>query len=155
MGVDVSVAIAIDRPPATVMAFASDPMNDPAWIGGIRSVEILSPGPVGAGTIVKRVASFLGRKIDYTTEITDLEPGVRLTMTSLAGPFPLAVTYGFEPATAGTRMTIRNTGDPKGLFRLTEPLLKAAIRRNVRRDLAALKSLLETADPPAPLRHAS
>ena len=155
MGVEVSVAIAIDRPPAIVMAFTSDPTNDPAWIGGIRYVEILSPGPVGAGTIVKRAASFLGRRINYTTEITELEPGVRLTMTSVAGPFPLTVTYGFEPTTAGTRMTIRNTGDPKGLFRLTKPLLKAAIRRNVTRDLAVLKSLLETADPPAPIRQVS
>ena len=155
MGVDVSVTIAIDRPPAIVMAFASDPTNDPAWIGGIRSVDILSQDPVGPGTTVRRVASFLGRKIGYTTEITDLEPGVRLTMRSLAGPFPLAVTYGFEPTTTGTRMTIRNTGDPKGFFRLTKPLLKAAIRRNVRRDLAALKSLLETSDPPAPMRKAS
>ena len=71
-------------------------------------------------------------------------------MTLVADPFPLTVSYGFEQTAAGTWMTIRNSGDPKGFFRLAGPFLEAAIRRNVRRDLVTLKSVLETADP---LRH--
>ena len=72
MGFDVTTAIGIDRAPTDVMAYASNPGNDPSWIGGIRSVEILTPGPFGPGTVVKRLASFLGRQIDYTTEVTEL-----------------------------------------------------------------------------------
>ena len=44
----------------------------------------------------------------------------------------------------GTRMTLRNEGEPSGFGRLAAPALAAAMRRANRKDLQALKSLLES-----------
>ena len=74
MAVDVTATGTVNRPRDEVAAFLRDPANDPAWIGGIRGVRLLTPGPVAVGSQVERTASFLGRRVHYVNEITDLTP---------------------------------------------------------------------------------
>ena len=40
-------------------------------------------------------------------------------------------------------MTLRNRGNPSGFSRLAAPFIRTAMRRAVRKDLKALKQLLE------------
>jgi uncharacterized membrane protein len=143
MAVDVSAEVVIGRPRAEVAAFATDPANDPVWIGGIRSARALQEGPVAVGSRVERTAVFLGRRIEYVNEVVELEPGARLRMRSVRGPFPMEITYGFADASEGTRATIRVQGDAGGFYRLAGPLLSGAVRRSVSGDLRRLKALLE------------
>ena len=77
----------IDRPRDQVAAYLRDPANDTTWIGGIRSARLLTPGPVTVGSQVERVASFLGRRVQYVNEITELTAD-RLAMRSVRSPFP-------------------------------------------------------------------
>ena len=46
MDVDVTVLADIRRPREEVAAFASDPRNVPRWYANIRSVDVLTDGPV-------------------------------------------------------------------------------------------------------------
>jgi len=142
--IDVTVETTIARPHAEVAAFATDPGNDTSWILALSSARALTDGPVGPGMRVERIASFLGRRIEYVNEVTAFEPGRRLEMRSVQGPFPMEVTYEFEDAGEGTLMRIRNRGDAGGFYRLARPMLAAAVRRGVARDLAELKRLLES-----------
>jgi hypothetical protein len=89
------------------------------------------------------VASFLGRRIEYTYEVVDLVPGKRLVMRTAQGPFPMQTTYTWEPAEGGTRMTLRNNGEPSGFARIAGPVMELAMRRAMTKDLAALKRRLE------------
>jgi len=67
-------------------------------------------------------------------------------MRTSHGPFPMETTYTWEPAGEGrTRMTLRNRGEPSGIWNLLAPVLVSAIRRANQKDLAKLKSLLEGA----------
>jgi Polyketide cyclase / dehydrase and lipid transport len=142
--IDVQVQETIARPRAVVAAFATDPANDTRWILALRSARQLTAGAIGPGTQVERVASFLGRRIVYVNEIVELEPGRRLRMRSVRAPFPMSVDYEFEDAGAGaTVMRIRAGGDAGGFYRVAAPLLAAAVRRGIARDLAALKRRLE------------
>jgi hypothetical protein len=95
------------------------------------------------GTQVERVASFLGRRIEYVNEIVALEPGRRLAMRSVKAPFPMEVTYELEDAGDGTLMRIRAAGDAGGFYRIAGPLLGKAVRRGIARDLAELKRVME------------
>lgn len=53
--------------------------------------------------------------------------------------------YTWEDTPAGgTRMKLRNRGEPAGFSRLAAPLMASAIRRANRKDLARLKAILET-----------
>ena len=143
MSVDVTVETTIGRPPAEVAAFAMDPANDRAWIGALDSVRTLTDGPVGVGTQVERVASFLGRRIEYVNEITAYEAGRRLEMHSVKAPFPMTVTYEFEPAGEGTLARIHTGGEASGFYALATPLLEQMVKRGVSRDLSKLKAVLE------------
>jgi hypothetical protein len=87
----------------------------------------------------------MGRRIHYTYEVTEFSPLERLVMRTAEGPFPMETSYRWEPVMEGvTRMTLRNRGMPSGFSRLIAPLLARAIRRANRKDLAALRRLLES-----------
>ena len=144
MTVDVLTEIEIDRPRPAVAAFASDPDNATAWYANIEAIEWRGPKHLAVGSRVAFVARFLGRRLEYTYEVRELVADERLVMATSEGPFPMETTYAWEDApSGGTRMTLRNRGEPSGFARLSAPVMAAAMRRANRRDLRLLKSLLE------------
>jgi hypothetical protein len=137
MSVDITAKVHVSRDPAAVAAYMTDPGNDPQWIGGLREVQLLGDGPVRVGSRVRRVASFLGRRVEYVNEILVVD-GHQLDMRSVKAPFPMRITYRFEPAPeGGTTVSNRVRGGGPRLF---NPL----VRRNVQRDLERLRDVLET-----------
>jgi hypothetical protein len=144
VAVDVATEIEIARPRSEVAAFAADPDNATAWYARIESVEWESPGPLAVGSQVSFVAHFLGRRLAYTYRIDLLEPGERLVMRTADGPFEMETSYAWaDTGQDGTRMTLRNRGEPSGFSRVLAPFLAGAMRRANRKDLRRLKELLE------------
>ena len=147
MSVDVLSEIEVRRPRAEVAAYAADPDNATKWYENIKSVQWQTPRPLVEGTKVAFVAEFLGRRLAYTYEVVDLEPGSRLTMRTSDGPFPMETTYRWsDTGDGGTRMQLRNRGRPSGFARLVAPMMAAAMRRANRKDLLRLKAVLENGD---------
>jgi hypothetical protein len=143
MVVDVSTEIVIAQPRAKVANFATDPNNVPTWYQNIKSVEWKTPAVVVVGSRITFVAHFLGRRMAYTYEIVEYIPEERLVMRTTEGPFPMQTTYTWETVADGTRMTLRNNGVPAGFSMLVAPFMQIAMRSANRKDLAALKRLLE------------
>lgn len=144
MAVDVHTEIDINRPRSDVAAFAADPDNATAWYKNIKSVQWETPRPVVVSSRVRFVAQFLGRTLEYTYEIREIEPGSRFVMSTAQGPFPMETTYQWEDAgDRVTRMTLRNRGDPAGFAALSAPFMARAMRRANQADLQRLKDLLE------------
>jgi len=144
--VDVETSIEIDVARHQVAAFASDPQNAPRWYVNISSVVLETPPPVAVGSRMAFVAHFLGRRIAYTYEVRELVGGKRFVMSTADGPFPMQTTYAWsDTADGGTRMTLRNQGEPTGFGHVTAPVMIRAMRRANRKDLQTLKSLLENA----------
>jgi uncharacterized protein YndB with AHSA1/START domain len=142
--VDVLTQIEIARPPAEVAAFAAEPDNAPRWYVNIKSAEWRSDRALRVGARVAFVAQFLGRRMAYTYEIVEWQPGARLVMRTAEGPFPMETSYTWAAAPAGgTLMTLRNRGTPSGFSRLAAPFMAWAMRRANRADLARLKALME------------
>lgn len=142
--VDVTTEIVIERPPGVVSVYACDPTNAPDWYGNIKKVEWKSAPVVHVGSRVAFVAEFLGRRLEYTYEIAEYEPGERFVMRTAEGPFPMETTYTFEETRDGyTRMTLRNHGEPSGVSKLMAPMITAAMRSANEKDLEKLKAILE------------
>ncbi len=145
MSVDVQTEIEIARPRSEVASFASDPDNATSWYQNIKSVEWKSPKPLTIGSRVAFTAQFLGRRLAYTYEVREMIPGERFVQATAEGPFPMETTYSWEDTPAGgTRMKLRNRGEPAGFSKLAAPLMASAIRRANNKDLARLKVILET-----------
>jgi uncharacterized protein YndB with AHSA1/START domain len=142
--VDVLTETVIDRPVATVAAYVADPANAPEWYANIDSIDWETPPPVGVGSRMAFVARFLGRRLAYTYEVVDLVPAERLVMRTAQGPFPMETTYTWAAEGGGTRMTLRNRGEPSGAFAVAAPVMARAMRRANTKDLARLKALLES-----------
>jgi Polyketide cyclase / dehydrase and lipid transport len=133
------------RPRAEVADFAANPDNAPRWYENIESVDWKTERPLALGARFVFVARFLGRRLAYTYEVETLVPGERLVMATRDGPFPMETTYTWaDTAGGGTRMSLRNRGEPTGFGKLTGPIMAAAIRRTNRKDLARLKQILES-----------
>ena len=144
MTVDVLVETTIARPPSEVAAYAGDPTNAPEWYVNIDSVEWETPPPVAVGSRMAFVARFLGRRLAYTYEVVELVPGERLVMRTAQGPFPMETSYRWQALDADTtRMSLRNRGRPSGFTGIAAPVMAAAMRRANRKDLAALRTILE------------
>jgi Polyketide cyclase / dehydrase and lipid transport len=145
MAVDVVTEIEIARAREDVAAFAADPNNATAWYKNITAVEWETPPPLAVGSKLRFRAQFLGRTLEYTYEVSELDPGRRFVMATAQGPFPMETTYAWEDATAGsTKMTLRNRGEPSGFAAITAPVMTLAIRRANEADLRRLKALLES-----------
>ena len=144
MNVDVETEIVIARPVSDVFDYAADASNAPAWYANIESVEWKTSPPAEVGSRVEFVARFLGRTLRYTYEFVELVRGRRLVMRTKQGPFPMETTYTWEATSSdSTRMTLRNRGAPTGFSKVMAAIMKPAMRRANRTDLAKLKEILE------------
>ena len=144
MAVDVVTEIEIRRPRAEVSRFAADPTNATAWYKNIRAIEWETPPPAAVGSRIRFSARFLGRTLEYTYEVRDLEPGRRFVMATAQGPFPMETTYTWEDAPGGaTRMILRNRGEPSGFAAVAATVMTRAMRKANEADLQRLKSILE------------
>jgi uncharacterized membrane protein len=142
MSIDVLGEVSVRRPREEVAAYMTDPANDPEWIGGLREARLVGEGPLAEGSRVARVASFMGRRVEYVNEVTTLDRGRVLEMRSVKAPFPMHITYTFEEADGGTvvRNRVRGGG---GLFSLGSPLFAPMVKRSVQKDLERMRDLLE------------
>ena len=137
---DVSVSTVIARPLTEVADYAAEPDNAPEWYENIKSIEWESTPPLRVGARMRFVARFLGRTMRYTYEAVEFEPRRRLVMRTTSGP-SMETTYEWVEAEYGhSKMTLRNRGGPSML----SPLMAPAMRRANTKDLAKLKTLLES-----------
>jgi uncharacterized membrane protein len=144
MSVDVETETDIARPVDEVAGYAANPSNAPEWYANIDSVHWETDPPVRLGSSARFVARFLGRRLEYTYDVVEFAPNERLVMRTAQGPFPMETTYTWSGnPDGGTHMTLRNRGEPSGFSKLMAPLMATAMRRANRKDLAALKAMLE------------
>jgi len=142
--VNVQTEVVINRPRAQVADYAANPDNAPRWYVNIHRSQRLTDGPLGVGSRAAFTARFLGRELNYTYEFVEYVPGEKLVMRTAQGPFPMQTTYTWTDDGGGTRMILGNSGSPSGFSRLAGLVMEPMIRRENRKDLQRLKSILES-----------
>jgi uncharacterized membrane protein len=140
-------SVVINRPVEEVFAFATDPNNDPLWQSTSLETEQMSEGAVDVGTTFRNTSKFLGRRIESSFEVTENEPPHKQCVRVISGPIPGSGCYLFESADGGsTRFTQTFEAEVGGFFRLAEPLVGRALRRQMQADMETLKDLLESGE---------
>ncbi|MFY9309119.1 MAG: SRPBCC family protein [Bacteroidia bacterium] len=142
--VNVLTEIIISKPIDIVSDYAINPDNAPEWYVNIKSAEWKTPKPLRVGSKVAFIAFFLGRKLVYTYEFTELIPRQKLVMRTAEGPFPMETTYTFTAIdNQTTKMTLQNRGKPTGFSKLFSPFMALMMKKANNNDLKNLKRILE------------
>jgi hypothetical protein len=145
--VRVHAAAIVRRPPAEVFSYMTSIENEVVWMGpaGLEESGIRPPGPIQVTTRRVEVRRLLGRRVETTFEVIAHEPGRRLSMVTVTGPFPMAVTYDVAPLdeSRAAEVVLMLETHASGPFALLLPLIARAARRRFARDLATLQRLLD------------
>jgi uncharacterized protein YndB with AHSA1/START domain len=130
--------------PAEVFEYLTDPEKEPVWQSSLLEVRFSSEGPLQQGTRITEVRKFLGRRMESTVEVTDFEPQRIFAGRVLSGPVPWEFRYALEPTDGATRLSFRLEGEPGGFFRLAEPLVVRAVKKQLEADFSTLKEIVES-----------
>jgi uncharacterized membrane protein len=141
----IEASLVINRAIEEVFAFAGNVENNPQWQSGVLEERVTSEGPIGAGTTYRYVSQLLGRRIETDGEITEYEPNRKYSFKSISGPFPIEGGFTFEAAEGGTRVALAVEADIGGFFKMAEPLVARAIKKQFETDVSTLKDILEAA----------
>ena len=123
--------------------FLADMANNQTWQKGMQECRWTSEPPLRLGSTYDQLAKFLGKQITSSFEVTEFKPPELIRIQTTSGTMPLDITRKVEPHGHGSAVTAIVRGDPSGVFRVAAPLMRWMVRRNVSKDYARLKALLE------------
>lgn len=141
-----STSIEVDRPPAEVFAYVTDPSRFSEWQRGVVGGHVACDGPpaVGDRCITTRRIGLAERAV--TSQITLVDPPRSWGLAGIDGPIRAEVNVTVEPLEGDRRskVTIDIAFAGRGLGRLIVPL---AVRPQARKEMPAnmqrLKERLE------------
>ena len=137
-------SVQINRPVEEVFSYVSTVESQPEWSTSVIEVRKDTPGPPKEGDTFTSVSKFLGRRFETPFRITSIEPNRQFSYHATGGPLPdQRWTFACEEVSGGTRFTQVVEGEAGGFFRLAEPLLQRAAKRQFRANLGTLKDMLE------------
>jgi hypothetical protein len=139
----VSESAVIERSPAEVFEVAADPYEQLKWDPGtLKSVEKLTPGPLGRGSRYRGEFKGFGT-VEY--EFDEFEPGRKFTHHTVVKMGEVRHLFEFEAVSEGTRLTQSIVAEPRGMGKLMAPMMKVMMKRRLRVINSELRRyLLET-----------
>lgn len=140
----IETAVIIARPPEVVWAFIADARNDPQWCDKVDSVDQVAgkgPGPEARYRVLHRPVR-LRRAKELTVTVEEYEPPRQLRLREEDDDAIFQVTYRLAETAEGTDLTQVDEIDWKLPF--PGPRIgRVMVRRDIQRQFAALKRLLE------------
>jgi len=141
----VEISLHINRPVAEVFKYLNDPTKMPEWNSTIEKA-IPSETPVKVGTRIRSRLRMLGRKIEGTYEVVELEPNKRV-VTKSQEPFPWKAIITFQAENGGTRLVSAAEAELGGFFKLSEPIFARIMKKQLQAQYETAKELLEAQVP--------
>ncbi|MGA4851483.1 SRPBCC family protein [Streptomyces sp. G5(2025)] len=136
-------------PPQEAFALLSDPARDPEWQGACVDARLLNGEP-RPGCRYEITFQLIGKRMTFTVEIDEFEPGHRSKFHTLDGPFGYVGTYVYTEhpdGTTGVHWTFDvNPGDYFGI--MPKPLVRKVLVNQVKKDSGKLADRLAQAARP-------
>jgi uncharacterized protein YndB with AHSA1/START domain len=143
----ISESIEIDRKPEEVFAYLDDVERHGEWQEQIVGVEPEGDQPMGVGKRVRETRRVPGGDRTMTYEVTEYDPPRQSSFRVLDGPIRAIGTVSVEPVGDGSRSRVTFTLDFKGhglAGKVLLPVAKTQARKQIPKDQAAMKKLLES-----------
>ncbi len=125
----VTVSGVIERPPAEVFrVIATEHVeNHPRWDPNM-SLEQVTPGPMGVGTVIRRSYMQGDQRVDGEMEVTEYDPDRAMGFVIRDGPAEFRSRVTLEPDGQHTRLTILLDADVP-VERMDEGPIRASLDR--------------------------
>ena len=137
----VSETAIIDRPPVEVFPVAADPQTQLEWDPGtLKSVEKLTPGPLGQGSRYRGNFKGFGT-MEY--EFAEYEEPRRFTHKTTMRMGKMRHVFTLEPVAQGTRLTQEGYLEPNLLGRIMWPMMSRMLRSRFRLIVSEVSQYLE------------
>ena len=143
----ISESIEINRRPEDVFAYLDDVKRHGEWQEQIVDVQPEGDQPMGVGKRVLETRRVPGGDRSMTYEITAHDPPRQSSFRVLDGPIRAVGTVSIEPIGDGSRSRLTFTLDFQGHGlggKVLLPLAKSQARKQIPRDQAKMKELLES-----------
>jgi hypothetical protein len=141
----------IDAPPEVTFAVAADVARWPETIRGIERIELLTDGPIGAGTRFRETRTMFGRQAVEEITLTAFGPPHSFTLEALSCGARIVSVHRFIPDIAGTLVELTCSTKAESLrARLLAPLgwlLFKVMAKPIDADLEDLRKAAEARAP--------
>jgi uncharacterized protein YndB with AHSA1/START domain len=139
-----TVGTEIARPVTDVFQYVTDPAKLATWQTNTISAVPQDDKPIGLGTRVREVHRAPGGKeLASLVEVSEYEPSRVFALRMLEGLLPIHARITFEASDLGTRLQLDAHGQPSGLMRLAQPVLRLTLKRQFADYCTTLKQVLE------------
>jgi uncharacterized membrane protein len=140
MSVKVQVSEVIEKPVAEVFRFQAieHVRNHPRWDPFMR-LEQVSDGPIGVGTMIKRINSRSGTPVEGTMEVVEFEPNRAIGMIVHDGPVEMRGRTTFEAVSDGQATLTINVEIPS-----MDESMGGMITTAIQKSLQNIKQLIES-----------
>lgn len=140
-----TASIVIHRPVDIVYQFMSEPKNRLRYDPKLIDVRHSPEGPLRYGTQIVEVRSMLGKRGEMVTEVSELEPNLRIGYRTLqVDPMNAVGAYHFDSIPEGTRLTLNFALNPRGIMKLIAPFVAGGLKRDIAAGLENIKAVLES-----------
>ncbi len=136
-------AIEIKRPVNQVFDYVSVAENWPKWQLSMLEAKQTSPGEMGVGTTFVGVNKVMGRRMAWTSKVTEYERNKAWRETIKSGSTLLNEHLTFYPVEGGTKVTQVYDMKAGGFLKLFAPMMVSSMRKEMKNNLSNLRNILE------------
>lgn len=149
MGVSLRLSTRVDAPVERVFDVYSDLRRAPERASGIKSLEVLTEGPIGVGAKFRETRIMFGREATEQMEVTEFRRNEMYAIECTSCGTHYRSELEFRPDGAGTIVDMSFDGRPvtktaRILGAFMGVLMKGACKRAMEQDLTDLKKAVES-----------
>ena len=140
------VQIDIDRPPADVYAYATDPRHFPEWQKDVSAANVTDGAPGALNSTFDTIRHFAGMKQSLTQEVIEALPPNRWASRGVTGAIRANAAVTIAPLNDGrsSRVTFSITYDSGWLGKAVMPMVVRQTKSGAPKSFQNLKQLLES-----------
>jgi uncharacterized protein YndB with AHSA1/START domain len=145
----IKASIEIERSTADVFSYTADPARRREWQNTVRVIDVQSRGSLGTGTRVRETRAVTGGDRTFEWEYKQFTAPSAWAFRGLGGPVrPVGqMTFAELAGSSATRVEMEIDFEADGIARVLAMLARRDARKQIPRELSALKQRLEAATP--------
>lgn len=136
-------SVEIKCPVERVFTYTTDAKTWSRWQSIIPEAEQTSQGAVGESATFKGIARLMGLSMKWTAEVTEYEKNKYFGKNITSAGMFIEQHNTYDPIGGGVRFTIRYDIRVRWFFKLFLPVMVSSMRKELKKSLGSLKSILE------------